>query len=340
MTGPERPGGRLARPAQPPSVALGAVASRDLARELLQRVREEGFRADAEHNLADVLAALSIEIEVRADVFANRFSRRRVAEVFGMAWPFVASGDLSLDGATVVELGCGALNPLAALLVHVLAGARLAVGVDLDPPLDPATAARGLARVATYALAEPSLLNPHLAGARADVLRRFAGFDLVKLWLGDPAGIDARRLVLREAPAERTGLPDAAVDLAYSVSFLEHVANPDAVAHELARITRPGGVGVHAIDGRDHRCYTAPGHDPLAFLAEPAGPALVHGCNRLRPTQFAAVFERAGFEVLAFEEHDRLDVPDARRAAFAPPFRELPREALEVIGGWLRVRRR
>ncbi|MFN9703698.1 MAG: methyltransferase domain-containing protein, partial [Planctomycetota bacterium] len=48
---------------------------------------------------------------------------------------------------------------------------------------------------------------------------------------------------------------DGEVDACTSVSFLEPVADVDAVLAELARVVRPGGIVVHAIDGVDHASY-------------------------------------------------------------------------------------
>jgi hypothetical protein len=97
---------------------------------------------------------------------------------------------------------------------------------------------------------------------------------------------------------------------------------------------------VHGIDVADHAAYGTPRLHPLDFLRRPLGPALVNGSNRLRLQQFVPVFERHGFTVTACEVHQRIEVDDALRASFAPPFRELDRDVLAALGGMLFVRRR
>lgn len=323
----------------PPSTPLAAASTHELIAALRQHLAAID-RGAATGDLADQLGLLSMDLEVEFDTFANRFSRRHAHELFAMAGRLLRSGQLDLRGAVVVELGCGSLNPLGALLVFLLAGARQAHGFDLDPPQDERAATRALARLATYMLAEPSLLAPGLGLSHDDVARQFAGFDLIRLWLGDPGGIDAQRLQLHRAAAETTGLATASVDLAYSVSFLEHVADPAATIAELARITRPGGCGVHAIDVSDHHAYGDAQHHPLDFLRQAPGPALVHGSNRLRLPQFVPLFERHGFTVDALEVDQRIPVDEALQASFAEPFRALPRSDLEALGGRLFVRRR
>lgn len=65
-----------------------------------------------------------------------------------------------------------------------------------------------------------------------------------------PAMLDVvRRVALRhgvhvelqEAPAERTGLPDAAFDLVYAGNVLHHVDTPETL-REICRLLKPGGV--------------------------------------------------------------------------------------------------
>jgi SAM-dependent methyltransferase len=332
--------GRLNRLVHAPATDLSALPSRDLAAELLVRLRRGDAVASSNGDLAGLLALLSMELEVRTDTLANRFSRMRARELFHMGATFQAMGVLQVKGATIVELGCGSQNPLAGLLIYLLAGARRAIGVDLDPVHDEVSAVRALARLATYALALPECISEKVRLTREQVFAGFSGFDLMKLWQGDPAGIDSERLVLKRESAEHLSLPDGEADLTYSVSFLEHVANPTAVVQELARVTRLGGVGVHTIDGQDHGIYSDRGVHALDFLRVPGGDALVRGCNRLRPTEFPAVFEAGGFEVLSFEPHQRIPVTEELRQSFEQPFRSMPREALEVVSAGIRVRRR
>lgn len=340
MVEPESdPAGRLNRLWAAARTGLGDVPLRDLAVELRARVRDAAL-ASLHGDVADQLGLLSIELETLADVFGNRFSRNRANELFHMASRFLGAGKTPLAGAAVAEFGCGSVNPLAALLVFVLAGARIAHGFDLDPPQNVPAAVRGLARIATYMLAEPSLLAPGQGLTREAVARHFAGFDLIRLWQGDPAGIDEQRLQLHRTPAEHTGLADASLDFTYSVSFLEHVADPAALVAELARITRRGGTGAHSIDGKDHSSYGDATRHPLDFLRLPAGPGLVRGSNRLRPLQFVALFEAGGFEVVSFDVHERVPVPADLRAGFAAPFRELADDVLGAVGGAIFVRRR
>jgi SAM-dependent methyltransferase len=112
-------------------------------------------------------------------------------------------------------------------------------------------------------------------------------------------------------------LDDASVDLAHSGGALEHLepAELEAFLRECHRVLRPGGVASHVFDHRDHLHHVDPSLPFLAHLAlrEPAYRALrghplgYHG--RLSPARVAALFEAAGFELIALR---RLVLP-ARR---------------------------
>jgi SAM-dependent methyltransferase len=65
--------------------------------------------------------------------------------------------------------------------------------------------------------------------------RRLIGVDVVE-FLPGLAGLELVR-----GDLARTGLPDASVDLVYSRSVMEHVADPARVYAEMQRILRPGG---------------------------------------------------------------------------------------------------
>ena len=65
--------------------------------------------------------------------------------------------------------------------------------------------------------------------------RRLIGVDVVEFL----PGLDGLELVRGDLGA--TGLPDASVDLVYSRSVMEHVADPARVYAEMQRILRPGG---------------------------------------------------------------------------------------------------
>lgn len=303
-----------------------------LVTELLARLSEEAF------NAPELAPLLIMDLEAASDSDWNRFSRRRLENQFGM---FVGQFyGQPIEGATVVELGCGSQNPFATLFLYLLLGARRGIGIDVENPQDPQLAARGLARVASLLLLDPRLVVGDFPVSRQDVAARLEGFDLAKLWHGDLSGVDEDRLELRVEPVEQMSLADGESDYVFSTSFLEHVPDVDRVLGEVARITRPGGWGWHLIDGLDHAVYTDPAASPLGFLEVPPGELLVHGSNRLRPLEYPRRWKVAGFEVKDVHPYLRQEVTREERSRFAEPWRSMPAEALAVRGALFFVRRR
>lgn len=323
------PPGGLPRFDRPRETALREVGTKALVQELLRRAEADDLvaRGDVE---AEPFGILGFELERRSDLSHNRFSRRRMAETVGIALAYLQQPGKRIEGSVFVELGCGSVNPLSALFTLVLLGARRCIGIDLDPPqrIDYATLA--LARCAGYLLSEPRLLLPHHPVSRQDMVRNLEGFDMLKLYQGDPGGIDATRLQLRRESITAIGLPDESVDMTYSTSLLEHVDDLRLACAEVFRITKPGGLAYHYIDGYDHVHYTDPNRHPYDFLRAPDEQAMVGGCNRVRPTEYPALFERAGFEVLRFDETAHLQVDEALRSGFAPRFRQMSLQTLSI----------
>jgi SAM-dependent methyltransferase len=69
----------------------------------------------------------------------------------------------------------------------------------------------------------------------ADKARRLVGIDLVDFTCTDP------RLELHKTDLAHTPLAPSSVDVVYSRSVVEHLADPTAVFAEMRRILRPGG---------------------------------------------------------------------------------------------------
>jgi glycosyltransferase involved in cell wall biosynthesis/SAM-dependent methyltransferase len=100
-----------------------------------------------------------------------------------------------------------------------------------------------------------------------------------------------------------SGVPDQSVDLVISNAVFEHLYDVESAFSHLARITKPGGLGLHQVDFRDHRDYSR----PLEYLLLSKKEFSIefrerHGeCgNRFRPREMWHVFESVGFEVKEF----------------------------------------
>ncbi len=94
------------------------------------------------------------------------------------------------------------------------------------------------------------------------------------------------------------GVPDQSFDLTLSNAVFEHLYDVPKALRELYRVTKPGGIGSHRVDFRDHRNFER----PLEFLCEADFVrARDKGCtehgNTLRPHQMEQMFLDIGFLV-------------------------------------------
>ena len=134
--------------------------------------------------------------------------------------------------------------------------------------------------------------------------------EIAKRWDGPAAELEAAlnggheatslRLVPEQAENMKS-IADGSTDFVYSNAVLEHVADIVAVTSELARITKPGGSGMHQIDMRYHRDFSRP-LEHLVMREEDfqdSAPKIAFDFgNRLRMLEFGAYFAAAGFTVL------------------------------------------
>ena len=225
----------------------------------------------------------------------------------------------SLEGASVLEVGCGAGIDCLLFGLH---GVERIVGIDLDFPLT----------------------RDDEWGERA---RR-----LTKLVLEQAGVHEALKSTLRERPVEfvpmdatRMEFPDASFDWLYSRAALEHVMPIEQALAEMARVVKPGGLLRHAIDpffwlkGCHKRgVVDIPwAHARLRaeeyhrFVAETEGNALaekrsrhLETLNQLGLRQWRALLESGPFEILdwfeqpsAFAEELLAEHPDVPETLLA-----------------------
>lgn len=331
----ERPAGALnafAAAAKHPLLAW--ASTRDLVVELLAR-----FDAgDVPASDADLVIASQLQdrMDDLLDVHLNRFSRRRLIDTSHEFFWHIRPP--SLEGATVVDLGCGSLNPYAFGFLLLLLGAKKAYAIDLEPVQDERRAVRALIQVASWLLLDAKRLIGQPVDA-VSIVERLTAFDLERLRSGDRGGVPADRLEHRLESTSTLGLADGEADLITSVSLLEHVDDIDATLQSLRRVTAIGGRGHHVVDFVDHRLYGGEVSDPNAFLRVETRDALVHGSNRLRLGQLRDAFRRHGFEVERVEPCRTDPITEAERSTFVEPFRSMPLDDLRITCARMFVRR-
>ncbi len=236
---------------------------------------------------------------------------------------------VSPRGKTVLEVGPG-INDGCVLFLAAF-GARPMVLDRFLAPWDPA-----------YHPAFYGLL-------RNELTDRYPDADTGPLSaLLDAGGYPADVISRYEAPLEGNPLPPESVDVVLSFAVGEHLYDLGDAFTALYRMTRPGGLGLHQIDFRDHRDFDRPleflllGEEDFRDEFERR-----HGemGNRHRPGETADAFRAAGFTVLSFAP-DIFSEP-AYLKEFVPRLRESQRsryrdwsvEDFQAVSGFFRVRK-
>ena len=330
------PAGALISFAIEPDSKLAPFATEALLKELLARLRAGEIVRTREQSIAwadELTQVLAGQI----DVHENRFSNRRLEDYFAT---FFSSLKVKppISNASFLDVGSGSHNPLAFGMLFVLLGARRAFAADLQPIQDERRAALALARIADILLTDPARIVRDFVVSPEEIRNHLQGFDLPALRTGNIGGVDSSRLRLLVGSASQFPLEDGSIDVITSNSFFEHLEDPDEIIREMARVTAPGGFGIHNIDGADHAIYTEPDIHPLRFLCS-ADPGMVNGSNRIRPLEFPKWFEKHGFSVQEVIPLNTISVDTDLRKQFAPRWRKMPDEILQTIRGVLVVRR-
>jgi len=318
------------------SSVLQDIPLEELVGEILVRAQQGAFNSER-----TILLGCQVQTALRAalDIHSNRMSRKRYEDMFGMVFAWWSSVRPKIEDATVLDIGCGSINPYGVLFLLLMIGAKRGVAIDLDEIQDLPQAVRSLADCGAMMLMDPKGLVGDYPISRSQILQNIATFNLGLLQAGNPSGIDEDRLCFKRESVFDLSLRDSEADLIISNSFLEHVPQVDKAVAALARVTRKGGFGAHLIDGADHRRYWDPDCHPLMFLEESTSEPLVHGSNRVRPYEFLSVFEKHGFEVVEFIPFEKVEIGTERRERFIEPFRSMSDEALRTIGARFLVRK-
>jgi SAM-dependent methyltransferase len=235
----------------------------------------------------------------------------------------------SVAGVRVLEVGPGI--SYGAAMVLAAFGARPMVADRFLAPWEPDYHPKFYDRlrvelVRSDPAADERPFNALLSagGYRDEVIERFAG------------------------PLEEIAVPSNSVDCVVSTAVLEHVFDVNRSLAQLLRITRPGGIGLHHVDFRDHRDFSRPLE--YLLLSEKQFQRMFADChsecgNRYRATEFAHAIRAAGFEVLesrgtACSTPEYLaDFLPRLRAASASRYRNTAAEDLQVIAGFFKIRK-
>ena len=132
-------------------------------------------------------------------------------------------------------------------------------------------------------------------------------------------------------------------DVVLSNAVLEHIYDPRAACHALARITKPDGIHFHQIDLRDHKNFLRPLEflidDDESYRREFDRRKGGRG-NRWRLSEWVEEFKKEGFTIESAYGNDF--IPDDYSHAFLPRlrtsssrYRDWPVEDLRIVGAYL-----
>lgn len=241
---------------------------------------------------------------------------------------------ISVEGATVVEIGTGWI-PIVPL-IYRLAGAAEVISVDQERLLD----ARQMCHAMEYIEQniERIASRSGLSGWHAPVYPK----------ANDLEAMLADQRIRYLAPANLLTLPEASADLIVSRAVLEHI--PPRLLMKIIggsrEILRAGGHICHLIDMSDHWEHQDKSISRLNFLAQ-RGPLWwlanlnsQNYQNRLRRAEFIALFERAGFDIIAADgEPDQRAMESLRSLDVIPQYRTWPPQELAVLVSTIIARR-
>lgn len=248
-----------------------------------------------------------------------------------------------LEGLRVLDLGCGKSYWLTLLLAS--AGARV-TGADTEV----VAPGPGLAKYAR--IARRNGLERALRTFVWEIL--FARPYYRELARLSPFPLRFQDLDLRPIDGRRLPLDDGEIDVVVSHEVLEHVADPQALVDELARVMQPQGrtyLYVHnwtSLSGGHHIAWKYPDTEPSRVvppwdhLRENRYPYVPSYLNRLREHEWRRLFERR-FAILDWfptaEEGRALLTDDIRAELAGYSERELLTKGFVIVARPLPRRR-
>lgn len=160
--------------------------------------------------------------------------------------------------------------------------------------------------------------------------------------LAEGVALDSARMtVLQPESLSTFPLPDCSADLVYSNFTFEHIQDPAAMAAEIARVLKPGGLTAHFIDIEDHSDFSQPFnylvHSREAWDGRygPGKTPLHYYENRERASDFKRHFSAHGLEVVEFRPLRSATIPPDLYERIDPHFKAYDRDDLQVV--WLMI---
>ncbi|RKZ90739.1 MAG: hypothetical protein DRR19_09160 [Candidatus Parabeggiatoa sp. nov. 1] len=251
---------------------------------------------------------------------------------------------------SVLEIGPGA--SLGSLLCFAAMGCERVAGVELSKIEKPSTEFISLLCDYLAAVSGFRWWRSYAADSQESTV------NYPNLWDNVVFQQIANKVDCRDGtPIHEMPFQDNAFNFAYSIAVLEHLSNPEKSISKLFSVLQPGGITVHEIDLRDHDLddIGRSRNHPLAFLnisksdydqgpveqyskdkslsnrLESAWGNLGVWCNRLRRSDWEALFDSAGFTDVSTEVICQVDRDLVNRDAMVEPFQSKEIDDLTAV---------
>jgi SAM-dependent methyltransferase len=237
-----------------------------------------------------------------------------------------------LRGARILDLGCGAFDPLLQAIYLVCNGAGQVVAIDTQPCATPDRAAFAMANLIGEIVLSPDRWSLG-AISTPEIRSRASLFDIEALRNGDlEAGIKTTPITYRIGTLQDLHFEPGSFDIVLSFSVIEHIMEPEKVLRHVADLLRPGAALASQVDFSDHRQHALPGYNFWTFMTN-AG-LDQPGINELRFSELLDLLNAIGLRVTKTRP-TRIVMPEPVFQNLKPRFAAMKRDDLETVTTYL-----
>jgi SAM-dependent methyltransferase len=241
---------------------------------------------------------------------------------------FEMIGTDRLRGARILDLGCGAFDPLLQAVYLVCNGAGHVVAIDTQPCATPDRAAFAMANLIGEIMLAPDRWS--LGAISPSEIRSRAGrFNVKALRDGNlEKGIKAAPVSYQIGAVQELCVKPGSFDIVLSFSVIEHIMEPEKILRHVANLLKPGAALVGQVDFSDHRQQALPGFNFWTFMTN-RGPDQP-GINELRFSELLQLLASIGLRVTKTTP-TRIAMPEPVFQDLKPRFAAMKRDDLETV---------
>jgi SAM-dependent methyltransferase len=149
---------------------------------------------------------------------------------------------------------------------------------------------------------------------------------------------DREKIIFKQEDVKHLSLESDSIDIIFSNAVLEHVPRLKEAVDEMSRVLKPGGIGVHEIDLRDHFSSD----NPLKLLSYPDWLWIMMTSNRpgftnrLRFTDYIDLFNKAYFTIE--KQYIQLEYEgDLSEIKINKKFQKYTPDNLKILTFWIKT---